>query len=343
MRTAERGRERSSWMVMTSEGRQLRDAVAVVLRDIDGLFLRLAQDVGGVIRQFRIGPLQTGDRVLVRRLIDRAFGPVFGFSRAAVRGSLLYRVIVANMEATSLGVFGSAVRQIEEIVTSGRGPDAWRRLRSRLMRGGDDPFGIMVRGVLDGPSLDRQRLLRSRLLDPERRWIDGSSRRLSDRVWRVGRQVRRDIDAHLRQGIREGRSAVDIADGLERFLTDTGRTARTRTPYGRSGNYASRRLARTEVARASGAATIEAAKATPGLLGVQWMLSASHAGRIDACDDNAGGSSAGLPRGVYLPAEVPRYPSHPNERCVLQRAMKSRSAVLDEIEATYGDDLEAVA
>lgn len=373
---------------LTSEGRQLRDAVAAVLRDTDGLFLRLAQDVGRVIRVFRTGTLQPGDRAILRRLLDRVLGPVYGVTRAAVRSASLYRLIVANMDTTALNVFGSAVRQIEEMVTGARGADAWERLRFRIINGApdSDPFRIMVRGVLDGPAMDRHRLLRSRSLDPQRRWVPRerwntkTGYRLSDRLWMHGQETRRGIDRRIQLALRNGTSADALARDLEQHLLrgvrpvrdaagrivdlDQGPGVLTRTPWQRFGanlpggmqrahyinglpdrgwgSFSARRLARTELTRVHGAATLVATESTPGALGAKWVLSASHP-EVDHCDENARNSSAGLPAGVYLVSEFPQYPDHPHELCHIQRAMKSRDEVLDELETRYGAELGVVA
>lgn len=166
-------------------------------------------------------------------------------------------------------------------------------------------------------------------LDPSRSWVDPNGYKLSDRIWQNGTAVRAQIDTLLDHGIRSGASAVDIAGALEGFLTDAGRNKQvlvrqkdgtmkleprpivTSTPYGTSGLANPRRLARTEVTRAYGSATIEAAKVNPFVAGLQWRVSGNHP-ETDECDANASADSHGLGAGVYPVGSVPRYPNHPN-------------------------------
>jgi hypothetical protein len=108
----------------------------------------------------------------------------------------------------------------------------------------------------------------------------------------------------------------------------------SRTPYGYGSSFA-RTLARTEIMRVHGMATIRASEITPGALGTKWNLSNAHVD-IDECNDNANRDAYGLGRGVYPPGKVPRYPSHPNEMCPLSVAMKPRNEVVDELVARYG-------
>jgi hypothetical protein len=134
-------------------------------------------------------------------------------------------------------------------------------------------------------------------------------------VWRAGIDVRSNIDAFLDYHIGRGASAVDMAAFLEDYLTPGSRLVRTKRPYGKEGSFAARRLARTEITRAAGAATINASAANPFVGGVKWVTSGSHR-EIDQCDANARGGPNG--DGVYPPNEVPPYPNHPHCLCHLQ-------------------------
>ncbi|HMN10880.1 MAG TPA: hypothetical protein PKD55_00995 [Bellilinea sp.] len=151
--------------------------------------------------------------------------------------------------------------------------------------------------------------------DPFHQWVDPAGYRLSDRVWRAGIDERARIDRLLDYHISQGTEAVDIADLLEDYLTPGARLIRTRTPYGREGSYAARRLARTEITAAAGRATINASRANPFVAGMRWTLSGSHP-EFDICDQNATGGPNG--DGVYPVAETPIYPAHPHCLCNLQ-------------------------
>lgn len=150
--------------------------------------------------------------------------------------------------------------------------------------------------------------------DPWHLWVDPNGYRLSDRIWRTGIEVRSRVDALLDFHLARGTAAVDIAQELEQFLTPAGRVTRTVRPYGREGSYAARRLARTEITRASGQGTIQAAQANPFVGGVQWRLSASHP-KIDICDEYARGGPNG--DGIYPVDSVPTYPPHCHCLCSL--------------------------
>jgi hypothetical protein len=113
-------------------------------------------------------------------------------------------------------------------------------------------------------------------------WQDARGYTLSDRIWRTGIATRERIDDVLRDGITRGRSAVDIAKDLEQFLNPSRRGVLTKTPYGTSGSFDARRLARSEITRAHALAGHEAALANPFVRRARWHLSASHG--AEKCD-----------------------------------------------------------
>lgn len=177
--------------------------------------------------------------------------------------------------------------------------------------------------------------LSQREYDPFHLFVDPNGYRLSDRVWQTAINVRSRIDRLLEYHIAQGTSAVEIADLLEDFLTPGARLIKTRTPYGREGSYAARRLARTEISAAAGRATVNASNANPFVRGIQWKLSPSHK-CCDICDDYARGGIDG--DGVYPPNGVPTYPAHPHDLCTLLPVPVSNPAevtneLLSEIQA----------
>lgn len=172
-------------------------------------------------------------------------------------------------------------------------------------------------------------------------WIDDHGRRLSDRLWMARRTDRDAIGRVLREAIAAGDDPLLAAKRLEDYLTPAGEQTQTRTPRGGRGNYAARRLARTEMARAFGQATMQAAARNPFVEGMRWQLSSPYDPKADAgvCADNASGSSRGLPRGVYRLNEVPRYPAHPQERCNLAPyVVAGDDAVVAQLRQDYGLD-----
>lgn len=195
-----------------------------------------------------------------------------------------------------------------------------------------------------------------------RTWRDPNGRQLSDRVWNARHSTRQAIDETLTQAIITGEDPLITADKLERWLNPSlmprrdvagrlveGQSKRivTLTPRPKSGSgpgldgagsYPARRLARTEIMRAHGIATIEAAKRNPFVRGVKWRLSGNHS-RADECDRKARGSSRGMERGVYEPGDVPRYPSHPQCRCTLSPVtIEDTDAVIRDLRRELGLD-----
>jgi hypothetical protein len=173
-------------------------------------------------------------------------------------------------------------------------------------------------------------------------WVGDGRGGLSNRLW-LARQIDRDaIDKILRHGLMVGADPLAVAKDLEDYLTPLGQRTTTRTPRGGKGNYAARRLARTEVTRAFGQATIQAAELNPFVEGVQWSLSSRH-GKPDECDANASGHSRGLPAGVYRTDEVPRYPNHPHDLCVLSPfATRDTASVVSQLRRDAGLDTSNV-
>lgn len=107
-------------------------------------------------------------------------------------------------------------------------------------------------------------------------WADERGYTLSDRIWSVSEVTAARIDALLAEGIAQGRSAVALARDLEAFLNPARRRIVTRTPYGAVGSFDARRLARSEITRASSVSFLEAAARNPFVVRIHHRLSASH-------------------------------------------------------------------
>lgn len=169
-------------------------------------------------------------------------------------------------------------------------------------------------------------------------WVDPNGYRLSDRIWRADMSTRLKIDSLLADGIRQGKSAASIARQLEQFLLPGRQGIKSRKVA--SGSYDAMRLARTEITRAFGEATIAAAQANPFVSGIDWVLSASHP-RVDICDQLATvGMSGQRLREPYPVGSVPGYPPHPQCLCNLRPAVTDDPAAVIaqlEREATNGN------
>jgi len=201
------------------------------------------------------------------------------------------------------------------------------------------------------PELAARRRAQAAAYDPQRAWVGAGGYRLSDALWDAKAWTRDQIDQTLRHAIATGEDALVTAKKLEQFLdpayapirTSKGRLVRgqnralvTEAPgRGGSGSFPARRLARTEITRAHGLGTIEAAKATPFATGVKWTLSGRHP-KADPCDQNAS-HDQGLGPGVYPADDVPRYPEHPMCLCTLSIAVEQDvNKVVDALRAEFG-------
>ena len=122
--------------------------------------------------------------------------------------------------------------------------------------------------------------------DAPHTWVDPNGYRLSDRIWWRGQNIRLKIDALLTDGIRSGRSALQMSKDLESFLMPTRRLRRTNKPYGTDASYHAMVLARSEISRAASEATFAASRANPFVSGMDWRLSARHP-KVDICDQLA--------------------------------------------------------
>lgn len=284
--------------------------------------------------------------------VDREVAVVFGATQAAAITAQLFRTLSAELTVTANVPAVRAAQTVKAIVER-RDPALWQTIRAKASRESADGF-LRVVALTDGPQVDAERMLRARSLDPQRRWVKGKDGkpapyRLSDRVWRLGKETRTAIDDRLRVGIARGEDALTIADDLVSYLrldqqpeiiTVDGKVIRRRnltaTPgRGGYGSYQARRLARTEVTRVHGQATIEMMRVTPGGKGIRWRLSGSHPEQ-DICNDHASADLYGLGAGVYPVNSVPPYPNHPMDLCVLVPVVQSRDEVIADVLRRYG-------
>lgn len=325
----------------------IRDAV----QRADGTFDVVWRDIDRIIRQLPDRPLTKADHRILRRRIDTVLNRAFGLTQATAPRSALYRAILQSTDAAAAAPLTTMLRRLEDDLTR-RSPELWRETRDTLLR--VNPEGDRLARVyqaMNGPVVQRERFLRSGLLDPQRRWVHPNGYRLSDRVWKQGRIVRRNIDDVIRQGVRKGESPAAIAEILEQYLNPSqaptrylknGRIVERGVTYKPSfygyGSSRARTLARTEVSRIHAEATKRAALASPGVDGITWNLSGSH-GRSDECDDKASGSSSGFDAGTYLVQDFPMMPSHVSCICYSTQHTISRDKMIDALVDKY--DLEA--
>jgi len=155
--------------------------------------------------------------------------------------------------------------------------------------------------------------------DPILLWDDIRGYQLSDRIWNLGEVTAQQMDMLLEQAINEGMSSVKLAKLLEQFLIPGREFPLTNTPYGTSGSFNARRLARSEITLAHSRATLDAAANNPFVDKMFYNLSGSH-GETDICDDYATESDA---RGGFPVDECPTpiADTHPNCLCYLTQGV----------------------
>lgn len=154
--------------------------------------------------------------------------------------------------------------------------------------------------------------------EPSHSWVDPRGYRLSDRIWQTSIVTRTKVDGLLLEGMRTGRSSLDMAKSLERFILPTRAVFRTSKPYGADASFDAMRLARTEITRAHSMASLAAGLGNPFVDGWDFALSARHP-RFDICDKLATISMTGKrirdPYPITSPVPIPVRDTHP--QCVL--------------------------
>lgn len=142
------------------------------------------------------------------------------------------------------------------------------RAGKSAVREQDNPF-LRQEGESVEDHIERLRVLRIfspnplAEYDPAHTWVDSKGYRLSDRIWNTAAETRRKLDEIIRDGIRQGMSARDLANLVERFLIPGRAALRTSKPYGTDASYDAMRLARTEIARAANQAAFISAYNNP--------------------------------------------------------------------------------
>lgn len=145
--------------------------------------------------------------------------------------------------------------------------------------------------------------------EPMHTWVDPNGYQLSGRIWQTGLSTRARMDRVMNDAISQGWSSRRLARQMEQFLRPDRADLRTKKPYGTDGSADAMRLARTEITRAHGQASMTAARLNPYVNLMGWRLSGSHP-KPDICDQLAAGSP-------YALDNIPQYPAHPHCLCVL--------------------------
>lgn len=188
-----------------------------------------------------------------------------------------------------------------------------------------------------------------RMLIDGRMYRDGKS--LSRRIWNRTDQLQGSIEDILTQGIAQHRSALQIAQDLEAYVSPKAKmpvswlTLYPDIPFDRQIDYNAQRLARTAINHAYWAANMAAAKANPFCRAMHWQLSPSHYERQvarfgeDICDTYAS-HDEGLGRGNFPIDDVPM--PHAQCLCATWQVVPEISDVADRLGAWVdgGEDAE---
>lgn len=188
-----------------------------------------------------------------------------------------------------------------------------------------------------------------RMLIDGRMYRDGKS--LSRRIWNRTDQLQGNIEDILTQGIAQHRSALQIAQDLEAYVSPKAKmpvswlTLYPDIPFNRQIDYNAQRLARTAINHAYWAANMTAAKANPFCKAMHWQLSPSHYERQvarfgeDICDAYAR-HDEGLGRGNFPVDDVPM--PHAQCLCATWQVVPELSDVADRLGAWVdgGEDAE---
>lgn len=171
-------------------------------------------------------------------------------------------------------------------------------------------------------------------------WPDERGYALSDRIWNISEATAAQIDALLQEAISSGMQSTALAKRLEQFLLPGRTLPQTTTPYGTTGSYNARRLARSEITRAHSLATKAAGIANPFVDKMFYNLSNSHVADGDICEEYAALSDS---QGGFDPAEcpVPEADTHPHCLCFLTSGTMSQEDAIALINDGVNSDQEA--
>lgn len=145
--------------------------------------------------------------------------------------------------------------------------------------------------------------------------------KVSDRVWKIGEEARRQLQEAIENGIALGRDPRDVARDIKMLLNPgVARPHRVETAK-RLGvkedvPYQATRLAITEMQNAYHESFILQAQKIPGYVGVKWKLSSNHP-LYDICDEYA-------QQDIFPRGQEPAKP-HPYCRCYVVPIFDERS------------------
>lgn len=137
-------------------------------------------------------------------------------------------------------------------------------------------------------------------------------RSLSDRIWRLGDELEKDVQYIVNRGLIEHKSAVGLAEDLEQYVKEP---AKRPTTWGKTYphlknkavDYNAMRLARTSINHAYQTASIRSVERNPFVEGVEWLSAMQHGRTCELCVERHGK--------VFPKDDVPL--DHPNGLCTM--------------------------
>ncbi len=152
-------------------------------------------------------------------------------------------------------------------------------------------------------------------------------RSLSDRIWRLGDELEKDVQYIVNRGLIEHKSAVELAKDLEQYVKDPAKRPATwgkcyPNLRNKAVDYNAMRLARTAINHAYQTATISSAEKNPFVEGIEWHSALQHGRTCELCEERHGQ--------VFPKDDVPL--DHPNGLCtMIPHIPKSLNEVADEL------------
>lgn len=152
-------------------------------------------------------------------------------------------------------------------------------------------------------------------------------RSLSSRIWQYSNEFGKDIQYAINQAFAEKKSAIKLAEDLEKYVLDP---ARRPTTWGKvypnlkykKVDYNAMRLARTSINHAYQTASIQSSSMNPFVEGILWRSALQHGRTCEVCMERHGK--------IYPVDDVPL--DHPNGLCtMIPYIPKSLSEVADEL------------
>lgn len=286
-----------------------RDYAAMIQRAINDIrpILDKYDDANGVLLRRNALPLTAETGVIIQKVFVTNENQSFGFGNMASTpfaamlnrhmAEVTYRAILAHTDYLKTTLPDDLYRRLAAAPV---------RLRSLTSEQGDDERKRFLRRWQHLRLFDPNPLAQ---YDPMHTWVDPNGYQLSGRIWQTGLSTRARMDRVMNDAISQGWSSRRLARHMEQFLRPDRADLRTKKPYGTDGSADAMRLARTEITRAHGQASMTAARLNPYVNLMGWRLSGSHP-KPDICDQLAAGSP-------YALNNIPPYPAHPHCLCQL--------------------------